>query len=55
MLFSQALKIKIEGAFLTGFIVVMIICYTNSVTAIGLPIIGHLCDTIIVASLVKEL
>lgn len=42
------------GMFLASHIVAMVTCYIKRMTATCLPMIGHLYDTIIVASLVKQ-
>ena len=46
--------LKILRVFLTSCTVALVTCYTKRMTATCLPMIGHLCDTIIVASLVKH-
>ena len=40
--------------FLAGNIVAMVICHIKWITVTCFPVIGHLCDTIIVALLVKQ-
>jgi hypothetical protein len=42
------------NVFLTGCIVAMVTCYVKEMTTTCLPMIGHLCDTIIAASLDKQ-
>ena len=49
----KRLKLKLR-VFIAGHIVAMVICYIKWITATCLPMVGHLCDTIIVASFVKQ-
>ena len=49
----KRLKLKLR-VLLAGHIVAMVTSYIKEITATCLPMIGHLCDTIIIASLVKQ-
>ena len=47
------LRAKFKGV-LAGVIVAMVTCYIRKITTTCLPMIGNLCDTLIVASHVKQ-